>query len=93
MIDDLGIMLGSLFGAENPLDMLFAIAAHSDQLWLAGKGILYMAMGIGMLATSLKDLDAEALAEIGESMQGILPGRVGGDMNFVAGNLIQGVPK
>ena len=85
-------LLGSLFGAENPLDMLFAIAAHADQLYLAGKGILFMAMGIGMLAKSLKNLDPEALAEIGESMQGILPGKVGGDMNFVAGNLIQGVP-
>ena len=85
-------LLGSLFGAENPLDMLFAIAAHADQLYLAGKGILFMAMGIGMLAKSLKNLDPEALAEIGESMQGILPGIVGGDMNFVAGNLVQGIP-
>jgi len=83
-------LLGSLFGAENPLDMLFAIASHANELYIAGKGILFMAMGIGMLAKSLQELDADALTEIGAAMQGILPAEVGGNMNFVAGNLVMG---
>ena len=83
-------LLGSLFGAENPLDMLFALASQSSELMIAGKGILFMAMGIGMLAKSLQELDAEALTEIGAAMQGILPAEVGGNMNFVAGNLVMG---
>jgi len=83
-------LLGSLFGAENPLDMLFALASQSSELMIAGKGILFMAMGIGMLAKSLQELDAEALTDIGAAMQGILPAEVGGNMNFVAGNLVMG---
>jgi hypothetical protein len=82
--------ISSFFGGQSPLEMLLTIAAHADELYIAGKGIMFMAMGIGMLAKSLKDLDADALTEIGESMRGILPGIVGGDMNFVAGNMVMG---
>jgi hypothetical protein len=82
--------VSSFFGGTTPLEMLLIIAAHAGELYVAGKGIMFMAMGISLLAKSLKDLDPDVLSEIGESMQGILPGVIGGDMNFVAGNLIMG---
>jgi hypothetical protein len=83
-------LISAFFGGQTPLEMLLTLASHADELYIAGKGIMFMAMGIGMLAKSLKDLDADALTEIGESMRGILPGIVGGDMNFVAGNMVMG---
>jgi len=86
-------LISSFFGGQTPLEMLLTIAAHANELYIAGKGIMFMAMGIGMLAKSLKDLDADVLTEIGESMRGILPGIVGGDMNFVAGNMVMGESK